>query len=29
MENASTGVLNKNKAHYLKNNDKAKNHMMY
>ena len=29
MENASTGVLDKNKEHYLRCKDKAKNHMMY
>ena len=29
MENASTGVLDKNKEHYLGCKDQAKNHMMY
>ena len=29
MENVSTGVLDKNKQHYLRCKDKAKSHMMY
>ena len=29
MENISTSVLDKNKQHYLRRKDKAKNHMIY
>ena len=29
METISTGVLDKNKEHYLRNKNQAENHMVY